>query len=882
MDKEEYRQKLNELTGYVRDKDFDNARRLADEIDWRRVKSLNTLNMVADIYEVSGDYERTKEILEIALGRASIGHSILYRLVEVCLKLGETDEAERYFNEFSRTAKNDNSRCILQYKLYKAKNAPLEAQIDVLEEYREKEYTERWAYELALLYSKAGDRKKCLDACDDLILWFGEGRYVLKAMELKKKYEPLSPSQEQAYERMKAAYRKPGSGEAADTDADEDASSERDASDRAVTYGRYTADIPGISGGSSDESGKAAAGYKASGAPEADNLSASKNVDAPAGNGAVTKEASAPSDSGKGADGSDQGALKDRISRNFRSFFGQTGDKESEDKKDEETVSDSGKSSGTEETSGGTGDFDLNAFLNETAGSFSNEIHGTDFNTGRSTVTQDTVDTPAEAAVNAELDSLNSAKSVTPGTNGADGANTAMPQDADRTGDAETGASDAGYTEITPQTDAGSGLYTNDTGKQQAQTGTPAEDKMQVQTGTAADENTQAAAGSMSVADAIAGLTSVSSESGDKASDNARGSVPAEKAPAENAGQAAESAEKPSSADPDSEKTSSGDNDGSVSREKPKPHYIEELEVPDPEPTEEEKKAHTHTIPLDTIGENTIPISIDKILQDETPEERRIRILNKAKPNRMSEDQRNIFTYFARIPGMDGQILEAMNGVYQHAGERTSLHGNIAIMGARGTGKSRLARGLVVAMCKDLGMDAAKVARISGKKMNSKDPAKVVSMMAGGFLIIEDISDIDNGTLQKLNQAMEFRTDCMVLIIEDEKTRMRSFLKEHPQFAGKFEKVISIPVFTNDELVTFARTYATENGCKIDDMAILALYTMIGNIQSEEEPTTISTVKEIIDSAILKATKGRRRKVRGDEAERTGRWLILHEKDFAV
>ena len=313
--------------------------------------------------------------------------------------------------------------------------------------------------------------------------------------------------------------------------------------------------------------------------------------------------------------------------------------------------------------------------------------------------------------------------------------------------------------------------------------------------------------------------------------------------------------------------------------EKPKKkeiHYIEELEIPDPQPSESERASHTHTIPLDTIGANTIPISIDKILSEETPEERRIRIMNRAKPTRMNEEQRKIFTYFARIPGMDAQILEAISCVYEHAGEKTSLHGNIAVMGARGTGKTRLTHGLVVAMCKDLGMDAAKVARVKGADLNEKDPAKVVARMAGGFFMIEDVSGMNEATVEKLSQAMEFRTDCMITIIEDEKVAMRAFLKKYPRFAAKFDRVISIPVFTNDELITFARTYATENGYKIDDMAILALYTMIGNMQTEEEPVTISIVKEMIDKAISRSSAKRRR----SRKNRKDKWLVLQEKDF--
>ena len=173
-------------------------------------------------------------------------------------------------------------------------------------------------------------------------------------------------------------------------------------------------------------------------------------------------------------------------------------------------------------------------------------------------------------------------------------------------------------------------------------------------------------------------------------------------------------------------------------------------------------------------------------------------------------------------------------------------------------------------------------ARITGEAMNDRDPAKIVSKMSGGFLVIDGASEMTAETVEQLNRAMEFRTDCMILIIEDEKANMRAMLKQYPDFAGKFDKVISIPVFTNDELVTFARTYATENGCKMDEMGVLALYTLIGNHQSEREPMTISQVKDMVDKAMAHARKtpkkrGRKKAGRGRQQED---FIILQEKDF--
>ena len=307
--------------------------------------------------------------------------------------------------------------------------------------------------------------------------------------------------------------------------------------------------------------------------------------------------------------------------------------------------------------------------------------------------------------------------------------------------------------------------------------------------------------------------------------------------------------------------------------------------APDPNPKLTSKKMMYRTIPMHKIGENTIPVSFEYVLREETPEEKRIRILNDMKHIRMSDDQRKIFTYFAKIPGMDQKILKALYNVYEHVGEDTSCHGNIAIMGAAGTGKSRLSYGLIVAMCKDLFIDVAKIARLHGSDMNCKDPVKIVAKMSGGFLVIENASDMTAKTIDQLNRAMEVKTDCMIMIIEDEKENMRTLLKQYPKFAGKFEQVISIPVFTNDELMVFARTYATENGCKIDAMGVLALYTLISNNQLEEEPMTISRVKEIVDNAIAHAKKGRCRFGWRSESrceKNKNQWTVLYEKDFII
>ena len=250
--------------------------------------------------------------------------------------------------------------------------------------------------------------------------------------------------------------------------------------------------------------------------------------------------------------------------------------------------------------------------------------------------------------------------------------------------------------------------------------------------------------------------------------------------------------------------------------ELPKMPVLEETEE-----AREEELSEIDQMLADAEKEIEMPLVIPEA---ETPEDMKRRILDSTRPEKLSDEQKRLFSYFSKVPGMDEQILEAIDGVYQYASEKTSRRGNIAIMGSHGTGKTRLSEGIVKAICKEFGLEAVKYANLDASDMNRKDPATVISKMAGGFLLIERASFMTEETIEKLSQAMDFRTDSMILIIEDDKANMRKLLADYPKFAKKFETVISIPVFTNDELVTFARTYAKENGYRMDEMGVLALY----------------------------------------------------------
>ena len=246
----------------------------------------------------------------------------------------------------------------------------------------------------------------------------------------------------------------------------------------------------------------------------------------------------------------------------------------------------------------------------------------------------------------------------------------------------------------------------------------------------------------------------------------------------------------------------------------------------------------------------------------------------------LTEDEEKLFTYFAKVPGLKEQILDTLCDVQMGAADKTSRTGNVIVMGGRETGKTRLISSLIPAICKELNLDASKVAYVFADQINGKNIAEIVSKMAGGFLVIENANQLTKETVNQLNKAMEFRTDGLIVIIEDEKIGMRKLIARFPKFTSKFTSMINIPVFTNDELVNFAKVYTRENGYTIDQMGMLALYNLISTSQKEDQPMNVGAVKEIIDNAIAKS-KGGLRKLIGKKKVNPDGYMVLFEKDFS-
>ena len=822
LDKTEYQIKLDQINELVDKQDFEGALEIVDTIDWRRVKSVRTLCMVADIYEVNDRLDDSKRILLLAYKRSSIGKIILYRLVEVCLKLGETDEAVDYYTEYEQNAPGDSSKYILKYKIYKAKRAPIEDLIAILEEYKSKEYTERWAYELARLYQKAGMKERCVEECDDLILWFSEGKYVVKAMELKMDYEPLSPSQQAKYDSRSFEDEK-------ETETPKPVRSQKKKPSEKVA--------PAEKQHSSDAESLAEAEAAVASQPMAELAEETRTYTQPdpiepeklqeklasslrdvLSGIHKTKEMLMPKFDDKKEDEQleaesdiDYQSVKDLEPESFGTTTVLPAEKLQKIRTQE---SEDIKPAAEPEEKAAEKDDVLRQLLEETASQMAQQITTGEFRKEEETpleeVSKETVaavetgeETPAECVVAAEISEEETPKE--------ESFKVEDPVDTDS------------ETEEIFREDPQE-IMSEDLIRDLMEEGF---DEEEAETSSESDE--QEAVSEPSETADITFEESIIAQ------------VFAETDGSEEAEQTGDTQE------------------FSLEDEAAKQMILSK------EPEAEPK------------AEKSIE---EQILAEETPEERRTRILNDTRPDKLTDEQKKLFTYFAKVPGMDDQILNAMTGVYNNAGDKTSKRGNIAVMGRPGSGKTKLTDSLVLAICKDLGLQAVKMARIDGEAFNEKDPVQVVGKLSGGFLLIEHAGAMSEETIDQLSKALSFRTDSLVLIIEDEKTSMRSLLNNHPEFAKKFDAVISIPVFTNDELVTFARTYAREQGYKIDELGVLALYTRIGEKQTDDEPMTVANVKDMIDYAISKAHRGKiGRKVSSRRLDPEGR-IILFEKDF--
>ena len=841
MDKNEYRAKLEEINDLVDNQDYQGALKIVDTIDWRRVRSARTLCMIGEIYEANKRYEDSRKLLLLAHQRAPIGKTVLYRLVELSIKMGNYNEAADYYKSFVEISPNDNSRYILKYKLYRARRSPIEEQIQILQEYKEKEYTERWSYELARLYAKAGMKEECIETCDDLILWFSEGKYVTKAMELKMKFTSLTPQQQEKYENgsskkitetaAKAAAAVAAASEAAANVVEKITPEEQEEIEKILNSVELK--IPEQEPAAEKPEHlqhKVAQNLRdvlqGSTAAEAEEIAVAIDPavkTSPEEKGYVVKDLE-PEDLSK--------------TTGFKPFHigeGMTMQVKAEAPKSKMFDS-KDFVPGSLQTSSKEFELDLEALLAETANELAQAVAEETGN--QEEITEESAEEVAEESVEEVIEE----------------------------------AVEEPVEEIIEEA---------------------VEEPVEEIVEEAKEEPEESRA--PEIAAAAVSLSAALAAKADEFDALAAGmtqEVVIKKDLEEL--EVAEVQEEPVEVIPESEE-----------------EIIEEaIETTETVETEVEEGA-TKEFPVEKVKEALGEIDLSKALEEELEDtispkqdeshikrvtgsvaanqERKSAAFGTAVEGLMrhhltEEEHRRLFTYFFPIPGMSQQINEALDTAQESACSKTSQEGNIIVTGREGSGKTRLSEGLIKALCKERQMEGAKVAYITAEKLNKKDPVAVVGKLAGGFLVVENAGALNADVVENMSKAMEFKTNRLTVILEDLKPGIRSLQEKYPDFMKKFDSTIMIPVFTNDELVSFAKTYAKELGYKIDNMAVLALYTLIGENQNEENPVAVGTVREMMDNAIARASKkGRRagKKVSKRHLDETGR-IMLYEKDFDI
>lgn len=788
MDKYEYKLKLDEIKNLMAKKQYTEAAEIADSINWRKVRNVNALMKAGDIYAQIGRYDEAKEILLMAYDRSPIGRMIIYKLAEIAIKMKEFDEAQEYYDEFVEIAPHDNLKYILRYEMNKAKGAGLDVLIQILEELKEQEYTEKWAFELAYLYHQAGRSEECINACDELILWFGDGPYVEKALELKMLYQPLNRAQEDKYRQFKQ--RKDGIVEVRPEDYLESGEIIKEPVQiKPVTTNAEKFNTVNLQ----EELARSMQQIMNATEKEevADTMQGIKKIveEIPYLQLPQDEEAQKERFADIPTDEEIDGSLK----INFQEMLGEDYDGQMRMVVPEKSALEAQI----------TGQMSIQDILEEW---------------------EKTKRAAEKALQEAEQQKLESAKAK------------AL---------AEAGDIMERLADVIPQLDAG--LTSKELLEKEYLGKLPEEEAGQLVANM--NDILQQQIDSISQANAKIDeflAAGVSGQNGEAAGTEEMTELTPEE-------------ELPEIALPDdiaeevaateSEKVSDA-----TEEVLPKIQLEPEAEVEDAELEEKLPEIAEPDLDEDNIGERK-PIT------------------------RLSKEQKAIFTYFVPVSGMEPQICQAMEGSIEHL-EKGIKGGNILIQGARGSGKTVLATALVKAIQNEIGKPGKRVGKIDAVSLNQKNIPELLKKVAGGCLIIEKIGGINRETAVKLSLALEADDTGILVIAEDTREGITKAMGRDESFAKRFTEKITLPIFTSDELVSFAKSYAHELTYEIDEMAVLALYNRISNIQRLDRATTLTEVKEIVDEAIANSEKFSIKKVFFSKKYKDDDYVILHEKDF--
>lgn len=839
LDKEEFRIKMEEINRLVDNKDYKGAMEVVDSIDWRRVKNVRNLCVVGEIYAANKRYEDSKEIFLLAYHRAPIGKNILYRLIEVSLKMNDIEEANEFYEEYLEVAPNDSTQYILKYKIARASQAPVSEQIRILEDYKEREFTERWSYELARLYYQNGDKDKCLDLCNEMILWFSDGKYVMKALDLKNRMGQLTGEEKEKYEsqfvpNLRSVDQK---GETVGQDKKEDVSEEdvpviesvsideRDVNSAESLQEKISKGIRDIFNSRKKEEAEDTLTQEEELTSGKDQDEMIKDISSEEKTENVPylepEEADSVNSEETEEEITEEDASVEEIEEELEKFTG-----EQEENRDEESEQETADEEKKEEVT--LPELEIPESMKNLG--IENPLH-TEIPKAPDTVLPDAENKDSEKEFNLE-DTILAAASA---------------QGIDIPEEGETG------TDSSEEIDE-----SEDSEKEMEDDG----DDIFYEGGQDEDDFYE--------------------EDDEELNDEEFfGSDPEEDDFYEEEETEEEFDEEPEEDDFGEEDRFENIDDYEEDDE------LDELPVVSRSPlTEENRAVLQKTTEIKAVKKKkqerklTEEEKLEKFVDSLQQEDHSRDIIPREKA--LTEDETKLFTYMAKVPGLREQIISALCDVQAAASDKTSRTGNIIVMGGKETGKTRLISSLIPAICSELNLEAAKVAYVFADQINGKNITEIVRKMAGGFLVIENANQLKKDTVNQLSKAMEFRTDSMFVILEDEKISMRKLMARFPKFTSKFTSVINIPVFTNDELVNFAKVYTRENGYTIDQMAMLTLYNLISTNQKDDQPMNVGAVKEIIDNAISKSRGGIRKLKRNISKKRTNPdgFVVLYEKDF--
>lgn len=874
MDKYEYRAKTEQMLAYAEQKSYQKAMSIADTIDWRKVKNTAMLSTVSEIYENAGELGKARDTLFIAYDKAPSSRKVVYRLGIISLKLGHFDEAADCYEEFVKLAPKDPNQYILRYKILKAQKAPVKEQIEALEDFKHSEYVEKWAYELARLYAEAGMTSECLDECDDLILWFSEGTYVYQAMELKMKYKPLTPLQQEKYDhrndgigRKDSSKRKPSFRKSKERPAPNPRIADKVRKDVHVTDSIDLPDLPEPMARTHASEPEAESQPKTRIRSTSDistTISGASLSDALKAGVAVASGAVAPESASD--DSQMTGKMKiEEILANWEATQRENAKilEKSQEEAEKEKALREKKKEEEEEVLGATKPIlsdDIRKLMEQLENGEEPKITDED--------AEDFVDDEEDEATESPEDSSKEASD----TDEEEPEENDFEEIVDSEEDDE---SDAVYDEEAEYEDEDDSEYDDDEEYEDKDDSEYDDDEEYEDEDDSEYDDEE--------------------EYEDEDEDDYQIDDELDEDHKEDFDFEKESTLDINDHDSDEDDGDFADLDSFEDEEEldSSDDYLD-LDF-DEKPAPEPKKETSKSAPTPDIDE---VLEIEEPSEDEITERMGKFDTGFVVQGRydlsatseiglklgLTEEQKQLFSYFVPIRGVSEQLVEILDNDKRCRNRYgTSRTGNILILGRKGSGKTVLAVDIVKAIQKQRRLKQGKVAIVTGDSLNKKDIGSIIDKLNGGALIIEKASKMNDRTIRELNDMMDEQTGELLFLLEDQKKPLERMFASHREFKRKFTSRLELPVFINDELVTFGQTYAKENGYRIDEMGILALYSRIDMMQREDHAVTVAEVKEIMDEAISHSQKANVKhlvkRVFGRSTDNSDH-IILKEDDF--